>query len=144
MRKRILFVCVHNAARSQMAEAYCEHYGGDSFIAESAGLEPGDINPYVVRAMQEKGIDISCKKSDLIDDFLAEGRKYDYLVTVCSESEAESCPMFPGMDKDDRLHWSFANPSNFVGTDDEIMAQVREVREQIAAKIQEFLAAASD
>ncbi|OHD57341.1 MAG: arsenate reductase [Spirochaetes bacterium GWF1_51_8] len=136
---KILFVCTHNAARSQIAEAYVNLLGGDKYTAESAGIEPGPgLNPYVVRAMAEDGIDISKNSVDKVFDFFREGRKYHYVVTVCDESQREQCPVFPGLKM--RMHWGFSDPSKFEGTDDEIMAQVRTVRDRIKEKVKQFLA----
>ena len=95
-KKKVLFVCVHNSARSQMAEAFLKKYGGDRFEVESAGLEPGTLNPVVVEAMKEVGIDISQNKAKSVFDFYRQGKQYDYVVTVCNESEAGKCPVFPG------------------------------------------------
>jgi len=134
----ILCLCVHNSARSQMAEAYIRQLGGDLFDVESAGLEPGKLNPYVVRALKEEGIDISGKKTQDVFDLFKAGRTYRYVITVCSKEAADRCPLFPG--RVERLHWPFADPSTFRGTDDEVMVQVREVRDAIREKVTEFLA----
>jgi len=134
----ILCLCVHNSARSQMAEAYIRQRGGDLFDVESAGLEPGKLNPYVVRALKEEGIDISGKKTQDVFDLFKAGRTYRYVITVCSREAADRCPIFPG--RVERLHWPFADPSTFRGTDDEVMVQVREVRDAIREKVTEFLA----
>jgi arsenate reductase len=134
---RVLFVCVHNSARSQMAQTFLSRLGGDAFEAESAGLEPGKINPHVVKVMKEKGVDLSEKKTYSVFDFFKEGRKYDYVITVCDEASGEKCPIFPG--KSVRFHWSFQDPSTFRGSDDEITSKVREVRDQIKKRIQRFI-----
>ena len=107
-----------------------------SFEAESAGLEPGILNPLVVRAMEEEGIDISGNKVNGVAEFLSEDRQYDYVITVCDESRAENCPVFPG--KAERIHWSFADPSAFKGGEDEMMEQVRMVRDQIKNRIEKW------
>ncbi len=135
---RVLFVCTHNAARSQMGEAYLRALGGGAFEVESAGLEPGTLNPYVVRALQEEGIDISAKKPQSVFDLYRQGKTYNYVVTVCSKEAAEKCPFFPG--RVQRLQWSFPDPSTFTGTDEEIMARVREVRDAIHREVQTFVA----
>jgi len=135
--KRVLFLCVHNSARSQMAEAFLNRYGQDKFIAESAGLEPGRLNPYAVRAMAEKGFDISRNATKSVFEMHAQGKTYDVVVTVCSKEAAERCPIFPG--KVERHHWPFDDPSSFVGSDEEIMSRVRQVRDQIEGAIIEFL-----
>lgn len=136
--KRVLFLCVHNSARSQMAEAYLGKFGGDRYVVESAGLEPGKLNPFVVRALAEDGIDISGKATRDVLSLYREGRTYDCVVTVCSKEAAERCPIFPG--KVERQHWPFADPSGFTGSDEEIMAAVRIVRNEIKRKVIEFVA----
>ena len=133
IKHRVLFVCVHNSARSQMAEELLRKAAGDRFEAESAGLEPGTLNPYAVAALREEGIDISGKKTVSAFDLLKQGRYYSYVITVCDEASAETCPIFPGCRE--RFHWSFPGPSKFTGTDEEIMEQVRAVRDQIKEKI---------
>lgn len=135
---RVLFLCVHNSARSQMAEAFLKRHGEGRFIAESAGLEPGKLNPYVVRAMSEVGIDISHNATKSVFDLLKQGRDYEVVVTVCSKEAAERCPIFPGLAE--RLHWPFDDPSTFRGSDEEIMAGVRRVRDQIEAAVEELIA----
>ncbi len=137
--KRVLFICVHNSARSQMAEAYLDRLGGDRFEAESAGLEPGRLNPYVLRALAEEGIDISGKVTRDVMDLYRAGRTYDFVVSVCSAEAAERCPVFPG--RAVKLHWPFDDPSTFTGTDEEIMARVRRVRDAVRARIEAFIAA---
>jgi arsenate reductase (thioredoxin) len=134
---KVLFVCVHNSARSQMAEAFLKKYGSGRFEVESAGLEPGVLNPLVVEVMKEVGIDISKNKTKSAFEFYKQGRLYSYVITVCDESQAQGCPIFPGITQ--RLHWSFPDPSSFTGTNDEKLAQTRVVRDQIQAKIQEWL-----
>lgn len=117
-----------------MAEAWLNHLCGDSFAAESAGLEPGTLNPLVVEAMQEVGIDISKKKTQAVFDVFKSGKLFSHVITVCDETSAEKCPIFPGVTK--RLHWSFADPSALTGTDGEKMAGVRKIRDEIRARIQ--------
>lgn len=137
MKKRILFVCIHNSARSQMAEAFIEEFAGDRFVAESAGLEQGSLNPVVVAAMEEIGIDISHKESNTVEQFLAETRLYDYVVTVCDEGNAAGCPVFPGGGI--KLHWGFDDPSGLAGSYEEKLASTRVIRDQIKEKIQNWL-----
>lgn len=134
---KVLFVCIHNSARSQMAEAYLNLYGADNFYAESAGIEPGNLNPRVIKVMKEEGIDISGKSTNSVFDFLKEGRKYDYVITVCDETSGEKCPYVPGMCE--RLHWGFDDPSSFGGSEDEIMNKIRKVRNEIKSKIINFV-----
>src|SRR3990167_5775132 len=95
-KKRVLFVCVHNSARSQMAEAFLKQLAGDRLEAESAGLEPGKLNPVVVETMKEVGIDISQNKTKSVFNFYKQGKQYDYVITVCDESQSGQCPVFPG------------------------------------------------
>jgi arsenate reductase len=136
-KNKVLFVCVHNSARSQMAEAYLNRLRGDSFEAESAGLEPGKLNPLVVEVMKEDGIDISNNKTKSVFDFFKQGRMFSYVITVCDESAAEGCPIFPGVCK--RLHWSFRDPSALVGTHQEKLEAIRIIRDQIKNQIKEWL-----
>jgi arsenate reductase len=134
MKKRVLFICIHNSARSQMAEAFLNKVCGSEFEAQSAGLEPGKLNPIVVQAMQEIGIDISANKTKAAFEVYKSGQTFAYVITVCDEASAERCPIFPGVTK--RLHWSFPDPSAFQGTDDERLQRTREVRDAIKAKIE--------
>lgn len=136
-KKKVLFICVHNSARSQMAEAFLKHLAGDRFEVESAGLEPGRLNPVVVEAMKEAGIDISQNKTKSVFDFYKQGRQYDYVITVCDESQAGACPVFPG--SGERLHWGFDDPSAFEGGPEDRLAKTREVRDRIRKKIEEWL-----
>jgi len=133
---KILFICVHNSARSQMAEAFVNRLCGDAFEAQSAGLEPGALNPIVVEALGEIGIDIAGKPTQSVDDVLRSGRRFSHVVTVCSEAEAEGCPYFPGVAQ--RLHWPFPDPSKLIGSHDEKLARVREIRDQIRRKVEAF------
>jgi arsenate reductase len=137
MKKKVLFVCIHNSARSQMAEAFLKKYGGDRFEAESAGLEPGKLNPVVVEVMKESGIDISGNKTQSVQSLLDKGNKYDYVFTVCDETQAERCPVFPGGGK--RIHIGFPDPSSFQGSHEEKLAGTREVRDMIESKIKEWI-----
>jgi len=136
-KKRVLFICVHNSARSQMAEAFLKQLAGDKFEVESAGLEPGKLNPIVVEVMKEVGIDISQNKTKSVFDFYKQGKQYDYVITVCDESQSGACPMFPG--KGERLHWGFDDPSSFQGTPEERLEKTRVVRDKIRKKIEEWL-----
>src|ERR1043165_6218466 len=105
---RVLFVCVHNSARSQMAEAFLNSLAPKQFEAASAGLEAGKLNPYAVEVMKEEGIDISGNKTKVVFDLYKDGGLYNYVITVCDEANAERCPIFPGVRK--TLHWSFPDP----------------------------------
>jgi arsenate reductase len=120
-----------------MAEAFLKKLAGDRFEVESAGIEPGKLNPYVVAVLKEVGIDISNKKTQSTEECLKKGTIYDYVITVCDETSAEACPFFPGGAK--RLHWGFEDPSKLTGTDEERMAGTRKIRDQIRAKIEQWL-----
>src|SRR5213082_3780626 len=135
-KKKVLFICVHNSARSQMAAAWLNDICGDHFEAESAGLEPGELNPLAVQVMDEVGIDISNNKTQAVFDVFKSGQFFPYVITVCDESEAAGCPIFPGVTT--RLHWSFPDPSRFSGTIDEKLEQTRNVRDQIEEQIRRF------
>lgn len=134
---KVLFVCVHNSARSQMAEAFLNSYGSESFQAESAGLEPGNLNPMVVQVMREIGFDISQNETNSVFDFFKQERKYNFVITVCDGSNSERCPIFPG--RVQRIHWSFADPSSFKGSDADKLEKTRKVRDQIKKQILEFI-----
>lgn len=137
MKKKVLFVCVHNSARSQMAEAFLKKYGEDKYKVESAGLEPGELNLLVVEVMAEEGIDISENETDSVFEFYKQNKKYDYVVTVCDESNSERCPMFPGDSK--KLHWPFPNPSKFEGTKEKKLKKVRKVKNEIKKKVKNWV-----
>ena len=136
MKTEVLFVCIHNSARSQMAEAFLNSFCGDEFHAQSAGIEPGRLNPIVVEAMAEEGIDISRNPTKSVQDMIASGQQFDCVITVCDETSAERCPIFPG--GTERLHWGFADPSQFTGTHDEKLAATREVRDTIARTVSDW------
>lgn len=139
---KVLFVCIHNSARSQMAEAFLNNNGKGKFLAESAGIEKGVLNPLVVKAMQEIGIDISKNQTNDVFEFLKQGKKYDAVVTVCDAASAEKCPVFPGQAK--RLAWSFDDPSRFEGTQEEKLEKIRQVRDAIKEKVDSFITEAGD
>ncbi|MEN9576318.1 MAG: hypothetical protein RL514_4173 [Verrucomicrobiota bacterium] len=134
MKHRVLFVCIHNSARSQMAEAFLNQICGDHFEAHSAGIEPGKLNPIVVEAMQEIGIDISGNQVKAVFDYVKSSKIFSYVITVCDEASAERCPIFAGVTK--RLHWSFPDPSSFQGTHADKLAGTRTVRDTIQAKVE--------
>ncbi len=137
-KKKVLFVCIHNSARSQMAEELLRQLAGDRFEVESAGLEPGNLNPFAVEVLKEKGIDITGKKTQKAFDLFKQGRRYNYVVTVCDEANAERCPIFPGTLQ--KLHWGFPDPSSLNGSHEERLAKTRAVRDQIEVKIKDWLA----
>ena len=120
-----------------MAEAFLKHYGKAAFEAESAGFEPRELNPLVVEAMKEEGIDISTKQAKKVFDFIKAGKLFHYVITVCDEATAQRCPVFPGVTK--RIHWSFEDPSTITGSDEEKMAKTRDIRDKIKSKVLEFI-----
>jgi arsenate reductase len=134
MKQKVLFICLHNSARSQMAEAFLNLACPDYFEAHSAGLEPGTLNPLAVEAMKEIGIDISGKKPQGVFDVFKSGQRFSYVITVCDESEAEGCPIFPGVTR--RLHWSFADPAALTGSREERLEGTRQIRDQVRARIE--------
>jgi arsenate reductase len=136
-RLRVLFVCVHNSARSQMAEAWLKHLYGDRFAAESAGLEPGELNLLAVEAMREVGIDIAGHGTQSAFDLFKAGRLYAHVITVCDEASGERCPVFAGVTR--REHWSFPDPSAFTGSHDERLAETRKVRDAIRDRIEDWV-----
>jgi arsenate reductase (thioredoxin) len=131
---RILVLCTHNSARSQMAEALLRSYGNGRFKVESAGTEAMRVNPLAVEVMREVGIDISGARSKHLDEFIEQ--EFEYVITVC-DSAAESCPMFPG--RAERIHWSFPDPSKADGSDDEKLTVFRTVRDDIAEQIHKWV-----
>ncbi len=133
---KVLFLCVSNSARSQMAEAFLRSYAGDRFEAYSAGIEPKDIHPLTRTAMDEVGIDISGQRSKSLKEYM--GRvHFGYLITVCSEAD-EKCPTtFPGMGQ--RLRWDFEDPAGLVGTEDAKLNKFREIRDRIRNKVHEWV-----
>ncbi len=133
--KRVLVVCVHNSARSQMAEEYIRKFSHKPVFVESAGLEPGNLNPNVIAVLKEEGIDISGKKTQSAFDLLSQGNSYDYVITVCSSEAHERCPVYPG--KSARLHWPFPDPSALKG--ESALDQTREIREMIKKRVLQFV-----
>jgi arsenate reductase len=136
-KEKILFVCIHNSARSQIAEELLRKIAGDRFETASAGIEPGELNPIVVDVLKEEGIDITGKKTRADFDLTRKGNLYSRLITVCDESAAERCPVFPGIAR--QVHWSFPDPSNFTGTYEEKLDKVRALKEEIKARLQEWI-----
>jgi len=134
---RVLFVCIHNSGRSQMAEAYLEALGGESFAAESAGLKPREIQPLVKQVMAEDGIDLEVARADDIMQFFREGRLYDYVIYVCERGVEEDCPVFPGVRR--TLRWPFEDPSRLEGTDEEQFAAMRRIRDAIRQRVQQWI-----
>jgi arsenate reductase len=132
--RRVLFLCTHNSARSQMAEGLLRQLGGDHFEAHSAGTEATHVRPLAIRAMQELDSDISSQESKTLDRYLRE--PFDVVITVCDDA-AEACPVFAGAKQ--RLHWSFPDPSKASGSDEEQLAVYREVRDAIRRRVEQEL-----
>ena len=132
--QRVLFLCTHNSARSQMAEGLLRRLGGDRFEAHSAGTEATGVRPLAIQAMAELGIDISKHTSKTLDPYVDQG--FDNVVTVCDDAN-ESCPIFPNATH--RLHWSLPDPSKATGNEAERLAVYRKVRDELRARIQEEL-----
>ncbi len=119
-----------------MAEAFLRHFGKDRFEVESAGLEPRSVHPLVVDVMKEEGFDLEGKETHSVFEFYKEGRLYDYVITVCADSE-NKCPLFPGVQK--RLHWPFPDPSALEGTHEERLAAVRTIRDAIRERVRAWI-----
>ena len=137
MKTRVLFICIHNSARSQIAEAYLKQIAGDRFEVESAGLEPGKLNPLAVKAMREAGTDISRNTTQSVFDLFKGGKRFQYVISVCDDASAERCPIFPGVTT--RMSWSFADPSAFTGTEQERLEQTIRVRDEIRERIRRWV-----
>jgi len=139
VKRRVLFLCTHNSARSQMAEGALRTLAGDRFEVESAGTEETRVNPLAIRAMAEVGIDLGGHRSKTLDRFLDE--PWDYVVTVC-DSAHERCPVFPRSAR--RLHWSFEDPSRATGSDEERLQVFRRIRDEISARLRAWLAQSTE
>lgn len=133
MKKRVLFLCTHNSARSQMAEGLLRSIAGDRFEVFSAGTEQTRVHPLAIAAMREIGIDIAGQRSKTVDEFA--GAAFDSVITVCDRAN-EACPVFPGGTM--RLHWSFDDPSAARGTDEDRLRAFRNVRDQIRQRLRDF------
>lgn len=137
MTIRVLFLCTGNSARSQMAEAFLRKYGGDKFEAHSTGLEPKGMNPFTIQVMEEAGIDVSDQKSKGVGEYLGKVL-FQHLITVCDDAD-KNCPTtWPGISN--RMHWSFEDPAAFEGPDAEKLLKFRQVRDQIEARIRQWVA----
>ena len=134
MKRRVLFICTHNSARSQMAEGLLRHLGNERFEVFSAGTEATFVRPMAIQAMAELGIDISCQQSKKLDRYL--GEPFDDVITVC-DTAAEACPVFPGATR--RRHWSFEDPSKATGSEAEQLGVYRQVRDEIRSRIENEL-----
>ncbi|WP_292654200.1 arsenate reductase ArsC [Nitratifractor sp.] len=136
-KKKVLFVCVHNSARSQMAEELLRKHGGEEYEVESAGLEPGAVNPLVAQVLKEdEKIDIAEKKTRSVFDLYKAGKRFHYVVTVCDESTAQRCPLFPGVKE--RILMSFEDPSALTGTEEEKLEKIRQIKAQIEEEVLRF------
>jgi arsenate reductase (thioredoxin) len=133
-RRRVLFLCTHNSARSQMAEGLLRHLAGDRFEVYSAGTEATSVRPEAISAMAEIGVDISGQESRTMDRYLSES--FDYVITVCDDAN-EACPVFPGAKC--RLHWSFRDPSRATGSDEERLGVFWAVRDEILGRVEREL-----
>lgn len=135
--EKILFICVHNSARSQMAEEYLRQLGGDGLQVESAGFEPTVINPLVVEVMKEEGFDLSGKATRSVFDLYRQGRIFNYVITVCDDKRDEECPIYPGLTH--RLYLPFPDPEKVQGTPEEQLDRVREIRDSIKSAIHDLI-----
>ncbi len=136
-KPRVLAICIHNSARSQMTEEFIRLCAGDAVEVESAGLEPGTLNPIVVELLLEDGIDIRGKATKSVFDLHRRGAAYDYVIAVCDPEVAERCPIFPAERK--RLHWPFPDPSRAGGTEDDKRAAIRPIRDRIREAASRFV-----
>ncbi|MFW5743657.1 MAG: arsenate reductase ArsC [Spirochaetota bacterium] len=136
-RPRVLAICIHNSARSQMTEEFIRHAAGERLEVMSAGIEPGSLNPTVVELLKEDGIDITGKQTRSVYDLHEAGERFDYVIAVCDKEAAERCPIFPAEKR--RLHWPFPDPSKATGSLDEKLDYVRPIRDQIRAKAEAFV-----
>ena len=134
-RHRVLFLCTHNSARSQMAEGWLRDLAGDRYEVHSAGTEAMGVRPLAIRAMAEAGIDISGQESKTLERYI--GQPWETVITVCDQAN-ERCPYFPGAAQ--RLHWSFPDPSRATGSEEEQLAVYRQVREAIGERVRAYVA----
>ena len=142
MKTKVLFVCSANTTRSQIAEALLKKYGGENFDSDSAGINPGVLNPLAVEVLKEdENIDISSKTTNKIIDFYKEGRHYHYVITVCDEASKEPCPVFPSLDG--VLHWNISSPASN-GNDEEKKAKIRVSKEEIKVNILKLIELVKD
>jgi len=139
---KVLFVCIHNSARSQIAEALLKKIGGERFDVFSAGLEPGILNPLAVEIMHEMGVDISANQTKSVFDFFKRGELFDYVITVCDGTSAEKCPVFPGITT--RLHWGFEDPAALEGDHEARLAAARKIRDEIQTAVEVFVGHTAD
>lgn len=134
---KVLFICVHNSARSQMAEEFLRKLGGDDFSVESAGLDPKPVNPLVIEVMKEEGVDLSSKETKDVWDLFRKERYYNWVITVCEKEWEAKCPTFPGIYH--RSHWGFPDPSRLTGSQEEKLDKLRKIRDMIKLRINLFI-----
>ena len=134
---RVLFICQHNSARSQIAETYLSHLGKGRFEVKSAGLEPAEINPLVIEVMKEDGFDLSAKSTHDVFDLFRNGELFEYVITVCSREVEAKCPQFPGVTG--RLNWPFPDPAKVTGSRKDQLAATRSIRDDIKTRVIRFL-----
>ena len=137
-KKRVLILCTGNSCRSQMAEGFLRHLGGDRFEVFSAGIKPTEVNPLAIKVMAEVGIDISSHRSKSAMEFIKQ--QFDYVITVC-DNVKQTCPVFPGKYK--KIHWDLEDPAEASGSEEDRLVVFRKIRDQIQNNISEFLAANS-
>jgi len=137
MKKKVLFICIHNSARSQMAEEYLRKLAGDKFEVESAGFEPSPLNPFVVEVMKEEDIDLTGKQAKSVFELYKSQKFYGYVITVCDKAKEVTCPTFPGLVK--RIHWELEDPADFSGTDEDKLTQVRDLRDSVKKLVEAFI-----
>ena len=137
MKIKVLFICTHNSARSQMAEEFLRLLGGEKFEVKSAGFETTEINPLIIQVMKEEGIDLTGKNTQSVFNVYKEKNFFGYIITVCNKAKELDCPIFPGNPRS--IHWDLENPEDFIGTEKEKMEMVRELRDKIKRMVQQFI-----
>ncbi|MDC7235130.1 MAG: arsenate reductase ArsC [Spirochaetales bacterium] len=136
-KAKVLFICVHNSARSQMAEEYLRKLGSQWFDTESAGLHPGEINPLVAEVLKEDGIDIYDKKTQSVKEVYERGEKFSHIITVCDRTIENDCPIYP--QPAEKMYWSFPDPEKIEGDDEEKKLKITEIRDVIKMEIKQFI-----
>jgi arsenate reductase len=136
-KTKVLFICVHNSGRSQIAEEYLKKFAGDIFEVESAGLKPTNLHPLVQKVMEEDGFDLSRKKTQSAWDLFREGKLYKYVITVCDRANEEGCPLFPKPYT--QLNWPFPDPESFEGVEEDKLQQIRILRDSIKSRVEQFV-----
>lgn len=136
-KRRILFICVQNSFRSQIAETFMNEKYGDKFEAESAGFSQKEVSPLAIKVMAEKGMNISENKANSVFEYYKQNRNYEYVITVCNKKLEEQCPVFPGVVR--RINWNLENPEDFEGTDEEKLTKAIALRNEIECRIDDFV-----